>query len=232
MTFAIKAKVRKLFGKQLKAARQDSQVPAVVYGPEVKENINLFLDFNTITKLYFEAGESSMIELSVEGEDKPREVIIKEVIFEPVKNVISHVDFYQFKKGQKLDIDVDLEFVGESSAVKNLGGTLVTNLNFIPVRCLPRNMVSSIKVDISKLETFDDRIAVKDLNLPETLEYLGDLDESVALVVAPREEKEEAPVAEDEEKSTEEKEVKEGEGKDQNQAKDSDSGQAADSKKE
>jgi len=223
MTYKIKATKRDIFGKKLGSSRAQGLTPAVIYGPEVKENINIFLPKNEIQKLYQDAGASSLINLELEGEKEPREVLIKDAHLDPVRDELVHLDFYQVKRGQKLDVEVELNFIGEAPAVKNLHGILIKNLNEIEVRCLPKDMISEISVELSSLATFEDKILVKDLKIPETLEVLIDPDELVTMVAEPaKEEKDEKPAeeeaegeesAEGEEKPAEEGEAKEGEEK-------------------
>ena len=143
---------------------------------------------NVLEKVYSEGGESSLINLQVEGEKEVREVLIKDMVFDPVIDRAYHVDFYQIKRGEKLDIEPTIEFIGISPAVKALGGILVKNMDSVEIRCLPRDMVSVIKVDLAQLETFEDKILVKDLPLPEGVELLTDPQESVAMVQEPAEE--------------------------------------------
>ena len=178
---------------ELKATKRDQNaekrpeglLPAVVYGPEVEENILIHLNSVEFDKLYGKAGESALINLSIEGEKEPREVLVKDVSSDPVKTMFLHVDFYQIKRGQKLEIEAQIVQVGEAPAEKVHSGILITNLDSVTLRCMPRDIISEVKVDLGLLKTFDDRIKVKDLNLPDTVEVLADLEEVVALVAPP-----------------------------------------------
>ena len=160
-------------------------VPGIVYGPEVKENVMVFVKTNDFIKLYEQAGESSMINLTVDEGEVPLEVLIKSVSLDSVKGSFQHVDFYQIKRGQKLEIEVELSFVGEAPAIRAFGGIMVANLNAIEVRCLPKDMISEIEVDISGLKNIGDKIHVRDLKIPENVEVLNDLDETVVLIDEP-----------------------------------------------
>jgi len=188
MIYDFQGIIRKELKKNVQSLRAQGIVPGVVYGPEVKENVNVALDLVKLEKIYSEAGENSLINLSLEGEKEAREVLIKDVVFEPVSHRISHVDFYQIKKGEKLDIEPELVFVGTAPAVKELGGILVKNIDTIEVRCLPKDMISEIEVDLTTLKTFEDKILVKDLKVPEGVEILTDLEEAVAVISEPEEE--------------------------------------------
>lgn len=195
MFYELKAKPRKEEGKKVRGLRAGDLVPAVIYGPEVKENIILTLGYNEFKKVYDKAGENSLINLTIEGEGKPRETLVKDVSYEPLTDRISHVDFYQIKEGQKLEIKVSLKLVGESPAVKSLGGVLFQNLNELGVKCLAKDMISEIEVDISNLAAIDDKIVVRDLKVPATLEITEDLNTAVVIITLPEEEKVETAAA-------------------------------------
>ncbi|MBU0597209.1 50S ribosomal protein L25 [Patescibacteria group bacterium] len=164
--------------------REDGIIPAVVYGPEIK-TISIGVNYKEFEKLHNEAGESSLIDCIVEGEKDPITVLIQDLQIEPLKGRIIHVDFRQIKMGEEMNATVELEFVGESVAVKEQGGTLIQNYEEVNVKCLPSNLVSHINVDLSKLATFDEVIKIKDLVLPEGITVLDDPEGLVAKVAQP-----------------------------------------------
>jgi len=210
MVYELKAKKR----DQKAEVRPEGQIPAVVYGPELKENVLIHLSAVDFDKLYEKAGESSLINLSIEREKEPREVLVKDVSSDPVKTMFLHVDLYQIKRGQKLEIEAQIVLVGEAPAEKVHSGILITNLDSVTIRCLPRDIVSEVKVDLGLLKTFEDRIKIKDLNLPDTVEILADLEEVVALVAPPTVEEKpteaEVKVAEEQAEDAEEGDKTEG----------------------
>lgn len=177
-------------GKGNKTLRQKELIPAVVYGAgEPSKPIELSLkDFQKIWK---EAGESSLIELEIGSEKK--NVLIKDVQLDPVKDLPVHADFYAVRMDQTLEAKVPVEFIGESSAVKNLGAILIKVIHELDVEALPGDLPSKFEVDISKLANFDDKFLVGDLKLPSGVKILADSDEVIALVEEPRAE-EEVPV--------------------------------------
>jgi len=61
---------------------------------------------------------------------------------------------------------VELRFVGEAPVIKEQGGTLMRNLESVEVKCLPKDLVSHIDVDLTVLKTFDDVVKIKNLIVP------------------------------------------------------------------
>ncbi|MFH0814541.1 MAG: 50S ribosomal protein L25 [Candidatus Falkowbacteria bacterium] len=169
-----------LDGKQAKP----NTIPAVVYGPDVDESINVELAIVAAEKLFEQAGTSTLIKLEIEGEKKPREVLIKGVARHPLTSNIIHLEFYQVPIGQKIETEIELEFVGESPAEKMLGGVVSKNMSTLLVKCLPQDLISSVQVDLSALKTFDDVIKISDLKLPASVEPMLEPNVIVATAVA------------------------------------------------
>jgi len=183
--FTLTLEKRDTFGKDLASPRKAGKLPVVIYGPKEK-SASYFANAIQFKKLYSEAGESSIVTLMVDGEEK--DSLIHEVAVHPVTGYALHADFYVIEKGKKLQVKVPLEFVGVSPAVKSLSGILVKVMHELEIEAMPRALPHNLKVDISKLATFEDQIHVKDISLPEGVVALEDADEVVALVSEPKEE--------------------------------------------
>ena len=167
---------------------QEGLIPGVVYGHSF-DNLSIKVSQREFMKLLEEAGESTLIDLKV-GEQEIGKVVIKDYQVSPVSGAIIHFDLHKVKMTEKLIVNVDLSFVGESPAVKNEGGVLVTGQDSIEIRCLPKDLIQEVEVDLSQLEHIDDLIRVRDLKLPDTVEVL-DEEENVVVAVEPQRSEEE-----------------------------------------
>jgi large subunit ribosomal protein L25 len=183
----ITATKREITGRPVKKLRQDGKIPAVLYGHNV-DNLNIELSLGEFRKAFKQAGESTIVDLSVDGKVTP--VLIHDVHNHYLTEDPIHVDFFAVNMNEKLTAGVQLHFVGESMAVKNLGGTLVKNLSEVEVECLPINLPPFLEVDISVLKSFEDDIRVSDLKVGSGVEILTNADEVVATVDEPRTEDE------------------------------------------
>ncbi|MFC1721175.1 50S ribosomal protein L25 [Patescibacteria group bacterium] len=169
---------------------ETGKIPAVFYGPKT-DSTSIAIDKRDFIKMFREAGETTIISLAVDGKDV--DVLVHEIDYDPVSDEPRHVDFYVVDKTKKVTVAIPLEFVGESLAVKNLGGTLVKILHELEVEGLPGSLPQSIEIDISTLDTLESTIAVKDVKLPEGVEAAIDADEAIAAIATQKEEEEEAP---------------------------------------
>jgi len=188
--FTISAKIRKVFGKKVKSLRKKDILPTILYGPG-RKNLVLEIDLKEFEKLYKEAGESSLISLEIEGQKEKPLVLIHEVKFDPLTLKPIHIDLYQPSLKEEVEVAVPLIFEGESKAVKELGGTLVKDILEVEIEALPQNLPKEIRVNIEKLETFEDRILISDLKIPEGVKILKKPDEIIASVLPPEKVEEE-----------------------------------------
>ncbi len=176
--------------KREKAAKHlllEGKIPAVVYGG--KENRVIEVETMPFKKTFAEAGESSLIDLSVDGA-APVKVLVQDLQHDPLSGGVIHVDFLEVNMAKKLTTEIPIEFIGESMAVKGLGGTLVKNHATLEVECLPGDLVHEIKIDLAPLQTFEDVIRVKDITPPPGIVFLAEPGEVIALIEAPRSEEE------------------------------------------
>lgn len=193
----LKAKQRK--EKDLIKLRAQGKVPAILYGPKVK-NLNLEVDLKEFDKVYNEAGESSLISLDIGGQKEKFLVLIHDIQIDALTEKPIHVDFYQPDLKKEVESTVPLVIEGEAPVIKELGGTLIKKISDIEVKALPQDLPREIKVDISNLKTFEDNIVVKDLSVSSKVKILKDPEEIIITVSAPQkvEEELEKPIEEKE----------------------------------
>lgn len=183
--------------EDLGVLRNQGMIPGVFYGPKV-ESQALQINGKQFSQVYKEAGESTLINLAVEGE-KDSPVLIHEVQRDPLSSEVLHVDFYQPDLEKEVEITVPLVFEGEAPAVQELGGTLIRNIQEVSVKALPQNLPHEIVVNVDSLVAFEDRILVKDIVRKGEFEIVQDADDAIAQVVPVEDvEKElETPIEED-----------------------------------
>lgn len=183
----MESKTRDVFGRKVNSGRKEGLVPAVIYGRGV-ESKSLWINALDLKRLLAKSGESVIIELDIDKKDR-RNVIIHEMQENPVSGKYMHIDFYQVRMDEKIETEVELVFVGEAPAVKAMGGVLIKTLDKVTVKCLPADLPSHIDIDISKLETFENHIYVKDISI-QKVEIDLDPETVIASVAPPRSEEE------------------------------------------
>lgn len=171
----------------MEKVRTSGFLPGVIYGHGL-ETQSIQINEKDFVKAFKQAGENTLINLNIDGKDQS--VLIQDVQYHYLKGQPIHVDFYAVKMDEKLKAKIPIHFIGESPAVKALGGILVKNLSEVEVECLPGDLPTGFEVDISKLNTFEDIIRVSDLIVSDKVKILAHTDEPVVNVAPPRTEAE------------------------------------------
>ena len=170
--------------RETKEAREEGWIPAVVYGHGT-ENRSVSLPSLHFGRVWKSAGENTLVTLSIDGA-APVSVLIADTQLDPLSGRVVHADLFQVRMDEEIETSVPVEFVGESMAVKALGGMLIRSLEALEVKCLPSALPHAITVDLSVLRELDDRIRVADIVLPKGVEALVEGDTVIISVAPPR----------------------------------------------
>ncbi len=190
---------RDVVGKQVKTLRRDGLLPAIVYGRGIS-SIPISINSREANKILSAITSSSLVVLDIDGDKHT--TLVREKQRDPVTGEVLHMDFYEVSMTEKLRTNVGLEFQGESPAVKELMGVLVTVMESLEVECLPQDLPNQIVADLSTLEEIGDSLYVRDISLPPNVELISDIDGLVVVISPPAveeiEEVEEVEITEEE----------------------------------
>ena len=213
----LKVQKREITGKKVKRLREEGIVPANIFGKKTKsQSVQVsFLDFEPV---YKQAGETSIVDLTIDKAKNPHHTLIRHLQLDPVTDHILHIDFMEVDLKEKLETEVPIKLKGESQAVVDKQALLQQDLNTILVEASADNIPEEIVVNIEVLAKVGDAILTKDLKIPTGVKAINDPEQSVVrLVNLVKEEKEPEPeVTEDDEsvegaEEEESDEAKEGE---------------------
>lgn len=189
--FILKAQKRTLVGRKVKKLRHQGLIPANVFGHTV-ESQSIQVPAVDFARVYKDAGETSLIWLKIEGEDKERPTLIKALTNNPVTGQKLHVDFHQVNLKEKVTANVPVEIIGQSQLVKDGLAVLDINLHEIEVEALPTDIPENLVFDISTLLEIGDHLKISDIQTPSGVTILTDVEKVVVAIGAPQ--KEEAPL--------------------------------------
>ncbi len=175
----ISANIRNASDK-LETIRSAGNIPAVIYGVGISEPVHVSVEREAFKKVWKAAGGSSPITLSVNG--KNFDTLIHDFQIDPRTDNVIHADFLALDKSTKVTVNVELEFVGISPAVKSGMGTLEKMLHEIEVEALPVDLPKNIEIDIAKLENIGDNIQVKDLSVSSKVEIKNDPEDIIVVI--------------------------------------------------
>lgn len=142
----LKIKERNKVNHGGRKARAKGLVPGVLYG----KNINNFMFEISSLELDREVcnvGEHGILNVEFNGDSK--QVLIKEVQREPVNHEIIHIDLEMIAKGEKIETEVPIQYVGEKLLTKK-GAVLQKEKDSVKVSCDSASLPKSVKLDVSR----------------------------------------------------------------------------------
>lgn len=199
MAVKLAAQLRTKAGKGIaRQLRREGRIPGVVYGGNI-DAMAVSVDGATLARVEQDAGLHSLIDLQVEGEGGgSHRVLIKELVRDPVRGELLHVDFHAVALDQEMQTVVEVVLEGEEA--RSDDGVVAVVLRELNIACLPTAIPESLPVDVSEL-AIGDVITVGDIVPPEGVRLLNDPEEAVVTVTAPQAEPE--PDAETDEAAAE-----------------------------
>ncbi len=177
----LSAAKRDVLGKRNRFLRRQGITPAHLFGHSI-ESQSLQCDTTELKKILAHAGETRIISLTVEGDKQPKNVFVREIQRNALGKHLLHVDFYQVRKGQKMQVAVPIVLVGESPAMKGKGRMLAHGITELSIECLPEKVPPQIEIDVSILEELEQSICVKDIVLDPDITVHADPEQMLVKV--------------------------------------------------
>ena len=182
----LKAQKRDDLGKGAsRSLRRAGRVPAVLYGRDL-ESVHLSIDAHEAEQLFHSISvDNTIVDLSVDGEKKPFQTLVREIQTHPWKDSLVHVDFLQIQEGVEVDLEIPVELVGVPVGVRLKGGVLEQIVHELEVRCIPSKIPESFTLDVTELDV-NDSLHVSDIPLTEGVEILMSPEQTICAVAIPR----------------------------------------------
>ena len=188
----LSVKKREIHGKKVKNLRAQGLVPAVIYGKHVKaESISCVK--NDLLKVYRTAWYSTPVELTG---DVDHLVLINSLQLDPVSDEIISADFLAVSRTEKVAAKIPVVTFGESQLEKLNEGKIMLIKDEVEVEAFPQDLPHNIEIDISKIESINDVIFVKDLEVSSKVRIVDDAEQPIVTVVELSDE-EETPASEE-----------------------------------
>lgn len=167
---------------KVKKLRDDNIIPAVIYS-RGEETRHIKVDNLEFTKVFREAGTSTIIDLAMGEEILP--VIVKEVQRHPVKQQVVHVDFQKLNMNEKVKMSIPITLLNRDS-IKLQPSILMQFLDQVDIECLPGDIPQAAELDVEDID-FSTPKFVKDLSIAndEKITILTDLEVAVCSLSEP-----------------------------------------------
>lgn len=175
----LQASPRTLFGKKVRKMRKSGTIPANIFGKDFKSQA-ISLAPRDFSAAYKEAGQTGLMYVELDGKSIP--TILSDIQYHPSEDSILHVDLRKVDLKQKIEAEVPIKFVGESVAVAQKNGVLITQMDHIRVEALPTNIPHHIEIDISILQDIGNEIKVSSLPKSDAYEILDEPERTIVSV--------------------------------------------------
>jgi large subunit ribosomal protein L25 len=171
--------------------RVSGNVPATLYGGK-GEALSLAVNTKQVTAiLRSETGHNTLFQVDFGGKQEP--AIVKDWQVDPVSGNLLHVDLLRVAMDVRMKVKVPVHTFGEPAGVKVQGGVFEVVTREVEVECLPADIPTEFKMDVSGL-MLNQSLRASDLAIDKTkLKLLTEANAVLAHVVALRVE-EEKPV--------------------------------------
>ncbi len=162
--------------------RSNGFASAVLYGKKldpvlIKVSIHDFTQIITKSR----SKEHSLIELDVEGQTY--RCLIRDIQFDPVTDVVEHIDFLNVPEGYITTFKVAVNFIGTPVGV-SYGGIFTTMIRELTLRGNPVKAPDVLEIDVSEMEIGGSK-HIRDISV-EGFEILEEERRTICSVVTPK----------------------------------------------
>lgn len=143
-----------------KRDREAGLIPAVIYGHK-EGAVHVTVDAKTFTGILH--GEAHLIDIQLDG--KSQHTLIKAVQWDTFGKFIIHVDLERVDLSETIEVDVEIQLIGEPAALKEAGTVLDNPTQMVKISCRADAIPSHLEHDISELP-LGEPVTVGDLTPP------------------------------------------------------------------
>jgi large subunit ribosomal protein L25 len=146
----VEASARETRGKnEARRQRVAGNVPATLYGGKGAA-ISLTVNAKKVSQiLRSPTGHNTLFQVALDGKEQP--AIVKDWQVDPVSGNLLHVDLLRIAMDVRMRVKVPVHTFGEPSGVKVEGGVFEVVTREVEIECLPAEIPSEFKVDVSNL---------------------------------------------------------------------------------
>lgn len=170
--------------------RTEGRLPAVIYGHK-QDPLHVSLDYHQATALLLDRAHL----LKVNHDGQVESCLVKDVQWDQLAGRIAHVDLERVDLSELVEVEVQVELVGEAAGLKEAGAFIEQPHTSVEIKCAAGSIPEVLRLDVSALGV-GDALTVADLPLPEGVTAVSDPETVLAVVHMARAEEELAAPAE------------------------------------
>lgn len=180
--FTVKAEKRDGRGTNYaRRLRREGKIPATVYGGG-EDAVAITAELKDLAAIIrSDTGANTLFTLDIEGVGESR-VIFQDRQIDPIHGRLLHADLRRLAKGEKIELTVPVQLIGEPAGVREEGGILEQQMREITVKCTPSNIPEAIEVNVEELG-INESISISEITVDDEIEILESPESVIASVV-------------------------------------------------
>lgn len=152
---------RELGRKSASDLRATRRVPAVLYGPNVTDNIHFSVEEIALEKI-LSVPTTKLQDITIDGQNY--RTLLKNVEFDPITDKPLHADFYVLSDSHPVSLKVPIRLIGTPRGVLEGGGRMFQPLKIMRIKVLPDKIPADFSLDVSHLK-IGDTLRVSDVEM-------------------------------------------------------------------
>jgi large subunit ribosomal protein L25 len=152
---------RELGRKSASDLRASRRVPAVLYGPNVTDNIHFSVEEIALEKI-LSVPTTKLQDITIDGQNY--RTLLKNVEFDPITDKPLHADFYVLSDSHPVSLKVPIRLIGTPRGVLEGGGRMFQPLKIMRIKVLPDKIPADFSLDVSHLK-IGDALRVSDVEM-------------------------------------------------------------------
>jgi large subunit ribosomal protein L25 len=181
----LELQARELLRKKVGRLRRAGIIPVHLYGPGIEPR-SLQCSAPTLIRVLAEAGASSPISVTIEGESGSHTAFAREIQWDPRRDTVLHVDLMAADLSRPVTAQVPISLTGQAPGATRSGGSVTQQMFDVQVSALPMEMPAQIDLDLSIMTDSNSVLRAGDIALPTGVTLLTDSEEMVARIDVPR----------------------------------------------
>ncbi len=171
----ISAEVREKTGTRYSArVRTAGKLPAVIYGHK-QDPVHIAVDAKEMVELLHH--NAHLIDVDVAGKSEP--CLVKDIQWDYLGTTVIHVDLARVDLTEEVEVEIEVELVGEAAGLTEVGAMIDQNTNKIHVKCLANAIPEKLIHDVSEMGV-GDSLLVSGLTMPAGVTAASDPDTLIA----------------------------------------------------
>ena len=167
---------------EMRRLRVTGKVPAILYGGK-DDAVTLAVSAKQVGQiLRSPTGHNTLFQVALGGKEQP--AIVKDWQLDPETGNLLHVDLLRIAMDVRMRVKIPVHTFGEPSGVKVQGGVFETVAREVEIECLPGDIPTEFRVDVSNL-AMGQSVRASDLPIDaQKMKLITEADQVFAHVVA------------------------------------------------